>query len=34
MVIPVIIGAIGIVTKVLKKNLEAVPGTQSIDPLQ
>jgi hypothetical protein len=34
MVIPVIFGAIGIVTKVLKKNLEAVPRTNSIDSLQ
>ena len=34
MVTPVVIGAIGIVTRVLKKNLEAVPGTHSIDSLQ
>ena len=33
-IIPVIIGATGIVTRSLKKNLEAVPGTHSIDPLQ
>jgi hypothetical protein len=33
-IIPVIIGAIGIVTKGLKKNLEALPGKQSIDSLQ
>ena len=34
MIIPVIIGAIGIVTRSLKKNLEAVPGKNSIDSLQ
>ena len=33
-VIPAIIGAIGIVTRSLKKNLEAVPGKYSIDSLQ
>jgi hypothetical protein len=33
-IIPVIIGASGIVTKVLKKNLEAIPATHSIDSLQ
>ena len=33
-IIPVIIGATGIVTKSLKKNLEAVPGKHSIDSLQ
>jgi hypothetical protein len=32
-VIPVIIGATGIVTKVLKKNLETIPGKHSIDSL-
>ena len=32
--IPVIIGANGIVTRSLKKNLEAVPGKHSIDSLQ
>jgi hypothetical protein len=31
---PVIIGATGIVTRSLKKNLEAIPGTHSIDFLQ
>jgi hypothetical protein len=31
MIIPVIIGATGIVTKGLKKNLEAVPGKHAID---
>ena len=31
---PVITGAIGIVTKVLKKNLEAIPGKYAIDSLQ
>jgi hypothetical protein len=34
MVILVIIGNTGIVTKVLKKNLEAIPGKHSIDSLQ
>jgi hypothetical protein len=33
-VIPVIIGAIGIVTKELKKYLETIPGKHSIDSLQ
>jgi hypothetical protein len=33
-IIPVIIGATGIVTKSFKKNLEAVPGKHSIDSLQ
>ena len=33
-IIPVIIGANGIVTRSLKTNLEAVPGTHSIDSLQ
>jgi hypothetical protein len=33
-IIPVIIGANGIVTKVLRKKLEATPGKQSIDSLQ
>jgi hypothetical protein len=28
---PVIIGATGIVTNVLRKNLEAIPGNHSID---
>jgi hypothetical protein len=32
--IPVIIGATGIVTRSLRKNLEAVPGKHSIDSLQ
>ena len=32
--IPVIIGATGIVTRSLKKKLEAVPGKHSIDSLQ
>jgi len=32
--IPVIIGASGIVTRSLRKNLEAVPGKHSIDSLQ
>ena len=31
---PVIIGATGIVTESLKKNVEAIPGTHSIDFLQ
>jgi hypothetical protein len=34
MIIPVIIGATGIITRSLKKNLEAVPGKLSIDSLQ
>ena len=33
-IIPVIIGATGIVTKSLRKNWEAVPGKHSIDSLQ
>jgi hypothetical protein len=33
-IIPVIIGATGIVTKSLRKNLEAIPGNHSIDSLQ
>ena len=33
-IIPVIVGATGIVTRSLKKNLEAVPGKHSIDSLQ
>jgi hypothetical protein len=33
-VIPVIIGVTGIVTKGLKKYLEAIPGKHSIDSLQ
>jgi hypothetical protein len=33
-IIPVIIGATGIVTKGLKKNLEATPGKHSTDSLQ
>jgi hypothetical protein len=31
---PVITGATGKVTRSLRKNLEAVPGKHSIDPLQ
>jgi hypothetical protein len=34
MIIPVIIGATGIVTKGLKKNLEAIPEKHSTDSLQ
>jgi hypothetical protein len=34
MVIPVIIGATGILTKGFRKNLEAIPGKQSVDSLQ
>jgi hypothetical protein len=34
MIVPVIIGAIGRVTKGLEKNLEAIQGKQSIDSLQ
>jgi len=33
-IIPVTIGATGTVTRSLRKNLEAVPGKQSIDSLQ
>jgi len=33
-IVPVIIGAIGIVTRSLRKNLETVPGRHSIDSLQ
>jgi len=33
-IVPVIIGATGIVTRNLKKNLETVPGKHSIDSLQ
>ena len=33
-IIPIIIGAAGIVTRSLRKNLEAVPGKHSIDSLQ
>ena len=33
-VIPVIIGTTGVVTRSLRKNLEAVPGKHSIDSLQ
>jgi hypothetical protein len=33
-VIPVIIGATGIVTRGLKKYLEAIPGKHSVDSLQ
>jgi hypothetical protein len=33
-IIPVIIGATGIVTRSLRKNLEAVPGKHLIDSLQ
>jgi len=34
MIIPVIIGATGRVTKVLKKHLKATPGKHSIDSLK
>ena len=34
MIVPVIIGAAGIVTRSLRKNFEAVPGKLSIDSLQ
>jgi len=33
-IVPVIIGATGIVTRSLRKNLEAVPGKHSIDSQQ
>jgi hypothetical protein len=32
-IIPIVIGVTGIVTRSLKKNLEAVPGKHSIDSL-
>jgi hypothetical protein len=32
--LPVIIGATGIVTKSVRKNLEAIPGKRSINSLQ
>jgi hypothetical protein len=34
MIIPVVIGATGIVTKGLKKNVEAITGKHSTDSLQ
>jgi len=34
MITPVIIGSTGMVTKGVKKELEAVPGKRSIDSLQ
>ena len=34
MIVPVIIGATGIATRSLRKNLEAIPGKHSIDSLQ
>ena len=33
-IVPVIIGATGMATRSVKKNLEAVPGKHSIDSLQ
>jgi len=33
-IVPVIIGAIGVVTRSLRKNLEAIPRRHSIDSLQ
>jgi hypothetical protein len=33
-IIPIVIGATGIVTRSLKKTFEAVPGKHSIDSLQ
>jgi len=33
-IVPVIIGATGIVTRSLKTNLETIPGKHSIDSLQ
>ena len=33
-IMPITIGAIGIVKRSLRKNLEAVPGKHSIDSLQ
>ena len=34
MIVPVITGATGVVTKGLKKNVEAIPGKHSTDSLQ
>jgi hypothetical protein len=34
MIKPVVIGATGIVTRGLKKNLEAIPGNHSVESLQ
>jgi hypothetical protein len=34
MIIPVVTGVTGMVTKGLKKNLEAIPGKHSVDSLQ
>jgi hypothetical protein len=34
MIIPVVIGATGTVTRGFKENLEAIPGKHSIDSLQ
>jgi len=33
-IVPVIVGAIRIATKCLRKNLETIPGKHSIDSLQ
>jgi len=33
-IVPVIIGATGIVTRISRKNFETVPGKHSIDSLQ
>jgi hypothetical protein len=33
-IMPVITGATGIVTKILEKNLEAIPGKHSINSLE
>ena len=34
MIVPVLIGATGIVTRSVRKNLETIPGKHSIDSLQ
>jgi hypothetical protein len=34
MIIPVVTGAAGIVTRGLRKNLQAIPGKHSVDSLQ
>jgi hypothetical protein len=34
MIIPVVIGATGIVTRGVRKNVDAIPGKHSIDSLQ
>jgi hypothetical protein len=33
-IIPVVIGATGVVTKGVKNNVEAIPGKHSVDPIK